>query len=395
MGTGIGITGPCSGGGSAPSSGWVRNPDWQTMPVIVSSDEKFAGLLAIYENDFNEITISIGGNGGTTLYWGDGTSQVTANLVGYTKLYDYATTAGPISVDSYGRNYKQVMVEIDFVGSVITLYLDRLNNNVKSPMYWLDLTLCKSDITTFGFNGLRNSTLLQRLTLIDNNITSTNSVYQYLRSLRVLDFSSFGPASAFQSTFLSVGDIRDNNNNPINLNVSSASQLNSCFQYSEITKFGNIDAISATQLSATYQYSSIREIGYINVPSATSLPGTFNGCASLHTVGNITTSSSLTNIANTFIYCVMLDAINISDCSGITSTSNTFLYNYSLTSCILTGLTVGITVKDNKMDATALDALMTSLGTASGAQTLDISGCVGSATCDTSIATTKGWTVVI
>jgi len=47
------------------------------------------------------------------------------------------------------------------------------------------------------------------------------------------------------------------------------------------------------------------------------------------------------------------------------------------------------------MSATAIDALFTSLGTASGSQTINVRRNSGSATCTTSIATVKGYTVVI
>ena len=48
-----------------------------------------------------------------------------------------------------------------------------------------------------------------------------------------------------------------------------------------------------------------------------------------------------------------------------------------------------------KMGATALNAMFTSLGTANGSQTITVTGNPGAATCDTSIATNKGFTVVV
>ena len=68
----------------------------------------------------------------------------------------------------------------------------------------------------------------------------------------------------------------------------------------------------------------------------------------------------------------------------------------SLESLILTGLVKGgITAKDGRMNTAALDAFMTSIGTANGSQTLNISGHPGSQTCDPSIATDKGWTITV
>ena len=62
---------------------------------------------------------------------------------------------------------------------------------------------------------------------------------------------------------------------------------------------------------------------------------------------------------------------------------------------ILPGLQNGFTIEGSNMGATALDAMFTSLGTANGAQTITITGNPGAATCTTSIATDKGFTVVV
>ena len=62
---------------------------------------------------------------------------------------------------------------------------------------------------------------------------------------------------------------------------------------------------------------------------------------------------------------------------------------------ILPNCQSGFSIIDCRMGATALDALFTSLGTASGTQTITITGNPGAASCTTSIATNKGYTVVV
>ena len=64
-----------------------------------------------------------------------------------------------------------------------------------------------------------------------------------------------------------------------------------------------------------------------------------------------------------------------------------------LRSVILTGLTRGVSVATNLLDATALDALYTSLGTAAGAQVVTVTSNPGTTSDTPSIATGKGWTV--
>jgi hypothetical protein len=67
----------------------------------------------------------------------------------------------------------------------------------------------------------------------------------------------------------------------------------------------------------------------------------------------------------------------------------------SMETLILTGITRGFTIDDCNMSATAINALFTSLGNAVGSQTINVRRNPGSATCTTSIATSKGFTVVI
>ena len=55
----------------------------------------------------------------------------------------------------------------------------------------------------------------------------------------------------------------------------------------------------------------------------------------------------------------------------------------------------GFSIANSQLSATSLNDLFTSLGTASGSQTITVTGNPGAPTCNTSIATSKGFTVVI
>lgn len=57
-----------------------------------------------------------------------------------------------------------------------------------------------------------------------------------------------------------------------------------------------------------------------------------------------------------------------------------------------TGIACTFTIRDNHMSADALDELMTNCATVSG-KTMDLRNNPGTSTCDTTIATNKGWTV--
>jgi hypothetical protein len=59
----------------------------------------------------------------------------------------------------------------------------------------------------------------------------------------------------------------------------------------------------------------------------------------------------------------------------------------------LAGTTRSISYANLMLSASALNDIYTGLGTAAGAQTIDVTGNWGTATDDPSIATAKGWTV--
>lgn len=386
---------PSSGGST---SGWTRNPDWLELPELSAGDNRAVGLFAVYEdNPTNSLRVQIS-NGPHTLYWGDGTSQTTLNLVTYQKDYDFASLSGAVYVDEYGRNYKQVIVDLQCAGTCTTVLWDRATAGLQYPTGWLDVACAVEDVQSFYVAQQRKSPWLQRLRFIDSDILNTNSVYQYLSDLRVLDFNQDSWRTSlgnYQSTFIGLGNARKLDNAPIDLISNSTTQLNSTFQQSQLTEFGNITATAATTTNSTFSLNyNIERIGAVNLPATTSLTSFCNSCFNLFSIGQITTSSSLSSLNSSFVNCWRLTGVTISDCSGVSNTSNTFLNCRNLQNLILSGLTVGVSVVNANLGADAIDNFFTSLGTASGSQTVNVSGNVGAATCDTSIATSKGWTVV-
>ena len=214
-----------------------------------------------------------------------------------------------------------------------------------------------------------------------------------MTSLRVLQFDPSNITGSFG--LLIVGDVRDENNNPLNVNLPLATSTTNFFRESRLSKIGNINVPSSGSFDISFWYSpNLSEIGTIDASSATSLRFAFKNCTNLVTVGNITTTSALTNIERIADNCSKLQRLVISDCSQVTNTNLALLVTRSINELILTGLTVGIDASQNSLSATAINNFFTSLGTASGSQTVNVSLNPGSATCDTTIATAKGFTVI-
>ena len=201
-------------------------------------------------------------------------------------------------------------------------------------------------------------------------------------------------ATFLYGTFVGIGDVRQPDNSPLSINVSGYAYSQLVFQNSSITKFGDFTDLNGTSLLSTFSSCyNLKSVGNYNIPLTTTVSNLHNNNYSLVNIGVLTTSSALTSIQQAFYYCKNLQEIEFTECSGITNTTNAFLLCGSLKRLILPNITVGFNITDSALEATALNNLFTSLGTASGSQTITVTGNPGAGTCDTSIATSKGWTV--
>ena len=390
-----------SGGGGGTE--WVRPTGWLALDTVGVGTEKFSGLFAIYETQKNVNTIFLAtpAAGTNIINWGDGTTQVTAGFTLYTKVYDYSTIVSPVLVDVSGLNYKMVVVNINMTG-ITQLYIDRnttatvIGNN--RVLGWLDIAVDCSTMTIFVPSNAAFSVLLQRLLIYNVGVTiSGNAFFLQMPSLRILKFP-FEKLQATNQTFTNnFGDCRDENNLPLNINltINTGSGYN-VLNNSHLTELGNITA-PLTNSFQTFLFNSIllKKVGNIDASAAGNLVSTFAQCVKLTGIINVTTSATLTNIYNVIGGCFLVDGLIISDCTNVTNTTIAVNACKNLKTLILTGLTRGITVDDCLMEATEINAFFTSLGTAVGSQTIFIRRNPGSATCDTTIATTKGFTVVI
>jgi hypothetical protein len=379
---------------------WTRNPDWLPLDTVGNGTQNFSGLFAVYETQKNVCTIQIT-TGTRIINWGDGTTQSALSNTLYTKVYDYATISSPILTDDFGFNYKMVVVNIPMTSATI-FYLDRnttatLINNARS-LNWLDMALDCSTLTALVMSEQAIHNKLQRLLVYNVGTTLSGAAYfQQLTRLRVLKFPFEKLQNTIQTFTNFLGDVRDESNNPINITLSANTiGLNSMFGNALVTKLGNISAPTSTNAISMFSSNSLlRQIGNISLPLSTSLDSMFFNCFNLESVVNLTISSSCTNISAIGANSRKCKGFIISNCSGINNTNNAFLGMESMETLILTGLRRGFTIDDCNMSATAIDALFTSLGNAVGSQTINVRRNPGSATCTTSIATSKGFTVVI
>jgi hypothetical protein len=384
----------------AASTGWVRNPDWLPLPEITAADNRFVGLFLVFEGEYNQLTVNATNNA-ANIYWGDSTS-VTSNGTTQTKVYDYSAISGAVKQYYDGRNYKQVIVDITRLNTLTSLSfsnnsLSALNNFGTINFVDIQASLPETTALVLSASNARQLRICEKIELL----TSVDSTYQNaFISLPMLQylfipFSHLTTNSLVVAMFQRCGaNLKFFNND--NLDIDSP-VLTSMFNGSWIRKLGDISSSGgATMTANVFQNSSIEQVGNVTLPNATDMSNFFYQAYNLHTIGVITAPNAV-GLASMFTGCNSLKEIVFTDCSNVTTVTTgsqgTFNLCYSLSKLIMPGMRIGFHIAGSNLTAQALNDLFTSLGTASGSQTIIVTGNPGAATCDTTIATAKGYTV--
>lgn len=347
----------------APTTGWVRNPDWLPLPELTAVDNRFVGLFLVFEGEYNQLALNLTNNA-VNIDWGDGTSDVSNGAV-QTKVYDYATIVSPVSQYYDGRNYKQIIVDLEYNGTGTWIYCHLSFNtgiNNGGSVNFVDIDCSLPNVNNLFLSQQRKMTILEQLkvrTLANNSWNSTAVLMWKLRSLE-FPFDKL------------------------------TQMVNSTFQ--GVEHFGNIDLGNVLNAAIGFSGSTAISFGNINLSSSTSIQRLFEQAKQLIRVESID-CSSCTTIQQAFNSCDSLNYVVLNNCALITITTNAFNACFNLSTLLLNGITVGFSIANGNLTDTALNDLFTSLGTASGSQTIIVTGNPGAATCDTTIATAKGFTV--
>jgi hypothetical protein len=385
------------------TGGWVRPSDWIAIPSLTAADERFYGVVAIFENGYNSIGVNITSLA-ANINWGDGTS-VVSNGSTQTKVYNYSTISATIYQWPDGRNYKTVLVDITRVGGAITsiIFYSATAVNRQGQNNFIDIILSLPSATTIGLSiasvsGFRPMPLLQRLRVRSTGV-STN-LLNSLSSLRVLEWDTLrgNVDNAFsQIAYAEVG----------NITITGGTVADFLFNGSRVNKVGNITANNLLGFGASYMFQNtqqLTQVGNINLALATNLNNMFsmtNGVSSLSKIGLITAPNA-TSLASMFSSCTALQTVSFSSCALVTNTSGVFGSAVSLVSAIMPNLTIGVDFSTTALTTDGAVIFGNSIGNASGAQTItitytpfgqELTALNAAALAAALILTTKGYTI--
>jgi surface protein len=251
--------------------------------------------------------------------------------------------------------------------------------------------LFNTSAVTDMISMLVNCRSLQSVPLFNTAaVTNMSSMFSGCYSLQSVPLINTAAVTNMTSMFQSCSSLQSV---PL-FNTVSVNTMNSMFNgCSSLKSVPLFNTTAVTSMSSMFSgCSSLKSVPLFNTTAVTSMSSMFQSCSCLQSVPLFNTVS-VTTMNTMFNGCLSLSIVPSFNTAAITSVSNTFLSCSSLCQGRTNGIRFAIRYDGCKLSAAALNDIFTGLGTASGAQTINITSNPGAATCTRSIATAKGWTV--
>ena len=314
---------------------WVRDPSWLTLPSVISTDQKFVGLHAVFPNSGNFVALSAAGN--YTVDWGDGTTENISSGVQANHSYDFtdgdlAGTDGPVTFTDSGdlvtrNNHGYIN------GDVVRFYSIVSTTGITEGQYYYVINANTNDFqisTTSGGSAVALTTdgtgsLLpykQAIVVVTPqggaNLTTLNLKLNHNQS----GLYTSGYSSGWLDIILSMPNCTTSG-----LTISTASGstpyhtlLEQCF----ILNSGGL-----TSCSSMFNNCYVLQSVDLDTVGVTNMSTMFSGCNSLQTVPLFNTAS-VTTMASMFLNCYSLQTVPLFNTASVTNMSSMFQNCYSL-----------------------------------------------------------------
>ena len=357
----------------ASSTEWTSPAAWLPLPDISATNNRFVGLLRI-DQESNFVALNCTVTGGYTVDWGDGTTTNHSSAANAEKQYSYS------SVPNTGEStlgYRQVVITVypQTVGQNITAFSLQVKHSQSGlSTYhtpWLNIAINAAAITSLSIGGTTTPlTHLQQAIIYNHACTSFLNLFNGCRSLRSVPLFNTSAVTNMSSMFagcITLTTVPLFNTSAV---TNMSTMFSSCVSLTSVPLF-NTSAV--TNMSNMFtNCSSLTSVPLFNTSAVTSMGSMFNGCSALTTIPALVSSVvTAAGLAGIFTSCV------------------------SLSSAPFSGTNQNISYANCKLSAAALNAIYTGLSSSGTGKTITVTGNWGTATHDPSIATAKGWTVVV
>ena len=345
-------------GATNTTTPWVRNPSWAALPTVGPTDQKFVGLLAIFQ-DSNFAALSATTNSGTyTVDWGDGsvpqayTSGTQANY-----QYSYSAsgltdtpvtfTASTSTVNRAAHGYANGML-ISFASIVTTTGIVVGQKyyvvNAATNTFQVSATSGGSALTlTNDGSGtiLPYKMAVVVVTATTGNLTGLNiNLKNTTAGLNVyetgwLDISVGSPNFSASGLVLGASTInvrKDMLEQVTLVNLGGQTSLSNMFYYCGELKSVVMKASTSSINNMSYMFEycySLQTVPLFNTAAVTTMSYMFYNCYSLQAVPLFNTSA-VNDMSYMFEYCYSLQTVPLFNTAAVTNMSYMFGYCYSL-----------------------------------------------------------------
>jgi surface protein len=320
---------------------WVRPADWLTMPSVTSTDQKFAGLFAIY--DLPENFIALYFEGDYEVDWGDGNVE---NVTSGEKAQHFYTWSDIPSSTLTTEGYRQVVVTVvPQAGNDLTVMDLGAEHDEAISAYstnWLDIivsmpnansgqSLSFTAYTSSRFHSDSFPLILQRVKVVNSGQMDRFDYAFYFESnnlLRVVELlSPLPPNTSLYSLCSFANSLTDVSFFDTSNVVRTDEMFIGCVSLTSVPLF---DTSSVTNMAYMFQYcSSLPTVPLFNTENVTTMANMFQECFSLRSLPPFNTSS-VTNFGYTFDGCYNLQKCAFEGTSSTISYSRLLLSNNAI-----------------------------------------------------------------
>jgi len=398
---------------------WVRPAAWLALPDVTGL-QRFVGLHAIFPSG-NFVALSATGN--YTVDWGDGTTtNHNSGVIAY-KEYTYSSIS---DAGEAALGYRQAIIQVypQSGQNLTNVNIQRVHNQsglvTAGTTYatgWLDVAINSANLTTLSIGGTQPShRLLQRVFIGQHAITSCASLFQNCTALQSVPLFDTANVTSMNTMFrgcVALTEVPPFNTPAVTntgfmftdcvslrtvplFNTAAVTNMTSMFQgCTSLRSVPLFNTAAVTSMTSMFQSCScLRSVPLFNTAAATNMAAMVRGCVSLVTLPAFNTSANTTfqDFARDCFLITVVPALNASASTlmgGLVQTCP------NLVRCAMTGINATVSFASCKLSAAELNAIFTSLSSTGTGKTITVTGNYGTATCDTSIATAKGWTVTV
>lgn len=344
-----------SGDALAFPEAWERPADWLELPSVTTSDEKFVGLLAVFDDASNCIALSAAGN--YTVDWGDGSEPEDVSS-GVTAEHEYDYSA--ISSETLSsRGYKQVIVTVtpQAAQTFSEINLQKRHSSMPARVYsvpWLDMAMGGASLAKMyvgnNVDSYRNALValswLERVTVVTmsrinlgwmfstcaalqsvslpslSSVTNTREMFFGCFALRSIHLSGLSSVETAESMFYRCSRL----SRAVILGLSAATTIASMFRECVSLLSVTLSDLSSVE-NASFVFNQARALQSVSLPalpSVTTLLSAFESCDSLQQLA-LPATPELTNAYSMFWGCRSLEEASFADLSKVTNLS--YLFN--------------------------------------------------------------------